>query len=158
MTTTASPLYGTATDLTITLASLASDTNLIAGRQSTAISNVTDDAILVDLFVKVTTGTTPTAARQIEIWLAGSIDNTLFAAGAGATDANFSPTGQKDNMILLKAMGTDGTSDHTYQVAFYDIPVFPGWAVFIVHNTGVALNATAGNHKVTYRTRKFESA
>lgn len=156
--TTATPLYGTAADLTITLASLASDTALIAGRQSTAIANTTDLAIVIDLFVKVTTGTTPTASRQIEIWMAGSVDETLFAAGAGASDANFSPTGQKGNMKLLHVIPTDSTSDRGYQVALQDIPVFPSWAIFIVHNTGVNLNATGGNHKVTYRTKKFESA
>lgn len=156
--TTATPLYGTATDLTITLASLASDTALIAGRQSGVIANTTDKAVLIDLFVKVTTGTTPTAARQIEIWLAGSVDETLFAAGAGTSDANFSPTGQKSNMKLLYIIATDSTSDRAYQVALEDVPVFPAWVIFIVHNTGVNLNATGGNHKVTYRTRKFESA
>ena len=31
--------YGTASDVTITLASLASDTNLLTGRESTAVDN-----------------------------------------------------------------------------------------------------------------------
>ena len=32
--------YGTASDVTITLASLASDTNLLTGRESTAVDNI----------------------------------------------------------------------------------------------------------------------
>jgi hypothetical protein len=32
------------------------------------------------------------------------------------------------------------------------------WSVFVVHNTGVALNATGANHEVKHTPVKYESA
>jgi hypothetical protein len=31
------------------------------------------------------------------------------------------------------------------------------WGIYVVHNTGVNLHATAGNHEVKYTPVKFES-
>jgi hypothetical protein len=153
---TTQPTYASAVTHTITLASLASDTNLIAGRQGTVIDN--SSSTLVDALVggKVTTGTSPTASRLIEIWAFGTYDGTTYSAGAGATDANFSPTGEKTLMRLLTSIDTDATSNHTYEwgpisvaSAFGGI-MPPKWGVFIVHNTAVNLNSTAGNHEVKH--------
>ena len=161
--TTAQIVYGTNSDLTHTLASLASDTNLIAGRQSAAVDNTTDDAIDAIVQGKVTTGTSPTASRQIEIWAFGSVDGTTYSAGAGASDANFSPTGEKSLLKLLEAIPTDGTSNHTYEWGPHSIAAAFGgvmprnWGIYIVHNTGVALNATGSNHETTYTPIKYES-
>ena len=51
--------YGTASDLTITLASLATDANLLTGRESAAIDNTS--ALVLDYLVsgKITSGTSP---------------------------------------------------------------------------------------------------
>lgn len=162
---TYTPAYQSVVTHTITLASLASDTNLIAGRQGTIIDNAaTDDAVDALLGGFVSTGTTPTASRQIEIWVGGSYDGTTYSAGLGATDANFSPTGEKTLLKLLQVIPTDGTSDHKYEFGPFSIAqAFGGvmprkWAVYIVHNTGVNLNATAGNHEVKHTPVKYESA
>ena len=32
------------------------------------------------------------------------------------------------------------------------------WGVWVLNNSGVALNATAGNHAIKYRTLKYASA
>jgi hypothetical protein len=163
--TTATPLFGSVGTLTITLTGLASDTNLIAGRQSTAIDQKdTDDAIDALVGGLTTTGTSPTASRQIEVWTFGSYDDATFSAGAGASDANFSPTGEKTLMRLLTVIPTDGTTSHLYEWGPYSqaeayggvIPV--QWGVYEVHNTGQNLNATAANHEVQYFPIKFESA
>lgn len=162
--TTATPLYSSVGTLTWTLTGLVSDTNLIAGRQSTAVDQKdTDDAIDTLVGGKTTTGTGPTASRQIEEWLAGSYDDSTFSAGAGASDANFSPTGEKTLMKLLTIIPTDGTTDHVYEwgpfsvcEAFGNMPV--QWAAYQVHNTGVNLNATASNHEGQYFPIKYESA
>lgn len=162
--TTATPLYGTNTDLTHTLASLSSDTNLIAGRESTAVSNVTNDAIDEIVQGKTTTGTSPTASRQIEVWAYGSVDGTTYSAGATGSDANFSPTGEKTLLKLLEIIPTDGTSNHTYEWGPWSIAgAFGGtmprnWGIFEVHNTGVALNSTGSNHETTSTPVKYESA
>lgn len=148
--------YGSVVTHTITLASLASDTNLIAGRQGTVIDNSASPPVDAQVGGKVTTGTSPTAGRVIEIWAFGSYDGTTYSAGAGATDANFSPTGEKSQMRLLAVIDTDATSNHTYEWGPFSVAAAFGgtvpakWGVFIVHNTGVNLNATAGNHEVKH--------
>jgi len=53
--------YGSSSNLTITLDSLASDTNFLAGRESTEIDNEYVDYLLSG---KVTTGTSPTTHAQ----------------------------------------------------------------------------------------------
>ena len=85
---TATPVYGTPTAMTITIASLASDTNLLVGRESTALDQKdTLDAVDVMLGGKIRTGTSPTASRQIEIWLYGSYDDSEYTASATGSDA-----------------------------------------------------------------------
>lgn len=153
---TVTPTPGSPVTLTITLASLATDATLIAGRQSTVVDHT--GALIADALVggKVTTGTTPTTAKVIEIWAFGTYDGTTYTAGAGAADANFSPTGEKTLMRLLASIDTDATSNHTYEwgpVSLADI--FGGflplkWGVFVVHNTGVNLNSTGSNHEIKY--------
>lgn len=161
--TTASPSYGTTTAMTITLASLASDTSLVAGRQSTVAANGTDDAIDALVGGKITTGTTPTASRQIEVWLFGSYDDSEYSGGAGASDAALTPDA-KSLLKLLTIIPTVNTSDKAYRWGPFSVAqafggVMPeNWGVYIVHNTGVNLNSTAGNHEVYYTPVKYESA
>src|SRR5215207_4864423 len=78
---TATPLYGTAAAVTITLASLASSA-VDVGVQSAAIDCATLD--VVDLWVggKITLGTTPTANTRVEVWFMPSYDGTTYAGGA----------------------------------------------------------------------------
>lgn len=162
---TASPLYGSVSTITMTLASLASDTSLVAGRASTAVDNTTDDAIDALVGGFITTGTTPTASRQIEIWLYGSYDGTEYSGGATGVDANLTPQGSaKSTLRLVTIILTNATSNQKYTWGPFSVAnafggvMPPAWGVYIVHNTGVALNATAGNHEVQYRTIKYESA
>lgn len=160
---TATPVYSSSVALTITLASLASDTNLVAGRESAAVDNKdTDDAVDALVGGKVTTGTSPTALRQIEIWAYGSYDDTEFGGGATGADANLTPSA-KTSMKLLEVIPTTSTSNQTYkwgpysiQQAFGCVPV--QWGVFVVHNTGVALNATGSNHEIVRFPVKYESS
>lgn len=162
---TASPAYQTPATLTMTLASLASDTNLVAGRASTSINNGSAGADAIDALVggKVTTGTSPTADRQIEVWAYGSYDGTSYAGGATGSDANLTPQA-KSLMRLLTVIPTSSTSNQLYTWGPFSIAqAFGGavpekWGIYIVHNTGVALNATSGNHEVKYTPLKFESA
>lgn len=165
--TTASPNYGASTAMTITLASLASDTNLLAGRESTALNQAdTLDAIDILLGGKVTTGTGPTASRQIEVWVYGSYDDTEFTAAATGSDAALTVTAEsKVQMVMAAIIPTNSTSDTAYRwIARKSLAnLFGGvipmqWGVFIVHNTGVNLHATSGNHELYYTVLKYESA
>ncbi|HXF88144.1 MAG TPA: hypothetical protein VNK48_07325 [Xanthobacteraceae bacterium] len=150
--------------MTITLTSLASDTSLIAGRASAAVDN--SSSANVDYLVggKVTTGTSPTANRQIEVWAYASYDGTTYSAGATGSDASFSPTGEKGLMRLLQVIPTDATSNHTYEWGPCSLAQAYGgtcpskWGIYIVHNTGVALNSTGTNHEVKAIPVKYVSA
>lgn len=161
--TTATPLYGTTTAMTITLASLATDVNLVAGRQSTVVDNGIDDAIDASIGGKVTTGTSPTASRQIEIWLFCSYDDTEYIGGAGASDAAFTPD-TKVALKMLQVLPTVNTSDKAYRWGGFSVAnAFGGlmpekWGGYVVHNTGVNLNSTGGNHEMVYTPVKYESA
>lgn len=149
--------YGTASDATITLASLASDTNLLAGRESTAIDNSSTLALDYLVSGKVTAGTSPTAARSIEVWAVGSWDGTTWPDVFDGTNSDETITSadiKASICRLISAMATANTSDRTYHFGPVSIASLFGGVVpkqfvfFVVHNTGVALNATAGNHQV----------
>lgn len=162
--TTATPVYGTPVAMTLTLASLASDTNLVAGRASTAINQQsTTDAIDALVGGKLTTGTSPTTDRMFEVWLFGCYDGTEFSGGATGTDANLTPD-EKTCLMFLTAIPTIATSNKTYHWGPFSVAqAFGGcvpsqWGVYIVHNTGVALNATGGNHEAVFTPVKFESS
>jgi hypothetical protein len=162
--TTASPLYGTPTAMTIGLASLASDTNLLAGRQSTVLDQKdTLDAIDVLVGGKVTTGTGPTTARQIEIWAYASWDDTEFNDAITGSDGNITLV-TKTLLRLLTIIPTNATTDKVYGWGPFSIAQAYGgvipvqFGIFIVHNTGVNLNSTGSNHEIYYTTVKYESA
>jgi hypothetical protein len=139
---------GTTTQLTITLASLASNT-AGGGRQSTMVDNTTTLYQLVHLYGKITTGTSPTASRGIYVYLLKadkSASPNVATDNAGASDATITiATAQQIGSIL-----TDATSDKTYR---FDAVIYnpgPSWGVAVVQDSGVSLNATAGNQAIWY--------
>lgn len=149
--------YGTASDATITLASLASDTNLLAGRESSEIDNGTTLALDYLVSGKVTAGTSPTASRSIEVWAVGSWDGTTWPDVFDGTNSDETITSadiKASVCRLLAAMATANTTDRTYHFGPVSVAAAFGgvvprkFVVFVVHNTGVALNATAGNHQI----------
>ena len=152
---------GTWNDLTITLASLASDTNLLAGRESTAIVNTTNLFSDVRLTGKVTTGTSPTNVRTIEVWVYGEWnDASTYADVLDGTDSAETLTHQdikNSGLVLAAVMMTNNTSNRTYPfdigslASLFGGVIPPRWGVFIVHDTGVNLHSTAGNHQVSYQ-------
>lgn len=164
--TTATPLFGTLTAMTCTIASLASDTNLVAGRESTVVDNGSGGTDAFDIIIsgKITTGTSPTAARQIEIWAYSVADTaTTYMGSASGADANLTPD-EKTNMVLLKVIPTSSTSNVTYRFGGISLAAAFGGVVpqkfglFVVHNTGVVLHATGSNHVLAYTAFKAEAA
>lgn len=161
---TASLFYATPATITFAPTTLASDTALIAGYQSAVVDNASNLYLDAQVGGKITTGTSPTAARQIEIYAFGSYDGTTFQAGAGGGAGTFSPTGEKTLMRRLEVIPTDNTSNHTYEwmcgslAAAFDGQLPVEWGIYIVHNTGVALHATGGNHELKYTGIKTTSA
>jgi len=149
--------YGTASDLTVTLASMASDTNLLTGRESATIDNTT--ALVLDYLVagKITAGTSPTAARSIEVWAVGSWDGTNWPDVFDGTESAETITSADIKASVCRfvaAMATANTSDRTYHfgpvslAAAFGGTLPPKIVLFITHSTGVNLNSTAGNHQI----------
>jgi len=149
--------YPAASDITITLASLATDTNLLTGRESTALDNSSN--LYLDYLVsgKITTGTSPTTARSIQVWAVGSWDGTNWPDVFDGTDSaeTITSANHKASICFFVAeMATDATSDRTYHFGPVSLTsvfrgVMPVKVVFFVtHNTAVNLNSTAGNHQI----------
>lgn len=151
--------YGSKTTLTAALASLASDTNLLAGLESSIIDNTTDgfDDFLIS--GKITTGTSPTAARQIEVWAVAWDGSGWPDVFDGTTSAETITSSDIKNAICRPViiMTTNNTSDRTYPFSGVSLRnAFDGGlpsrvVLFVVHNTGVNLNSTAGNHELSYQ-------
>lgn len=149
--------YPSASDVTITLASLASDTNLLTGRESTAVDNSSN--LYLDYLIsgKITTGTSPTTAKSIQVWAVGSWDGTNWPDVFDGTDSaeTITSANHKNSVCrFLAEMATDATSDRTYHFGPVSIAsafggVLPkSFVVFVTHSTAVNLNSTAGNHQI----------
>ena len=150
--------YPAASDLTITLASLASDTNLLTGRESAAIDNTAN--LYLDILVsgKITAGTSPTASRSIEVWAVGSWDGTnwpdVFDGSTDSAETITSADIKASVCRFVAAMATANTSDRTYHfgpvslASAFGGTLPPKVILFVTHSTGVALNSTAGNHQI----------
>lgn len=151
--------YGTEADVTITLASLATSASKLVGRQSTAIDNSVNKFLDYLVSGKITTGTTPTTAKSIEVWCVAALDYAAptYLGGFGATDAA-GPTliAENKNSIckLVASIATVATSDQTYSfgavslAALFGGVIPPKFVFFVTHDTGVNLNSTAGNHQI----------
>lgn len=135
-----------ATAMTITLASLASSTAGV-GRQTTLISNTTARYQSVEVFVQIKLGTSPTGNKFVYVYgIRG--DGTTRSDGAGATDAAITVLSSE----LLAAMpdkASPSTGDVLIGVFWFENPG-PEWGVAIVHDTGVNLDSTGGNHVIGY--------
>lgn len=150
--------YGTRTTITAAVASLASDTNLLAGIESSIIDNTTDGFDDIIVSGKVTTGTSPTASRQIEVW-AVAWDGSGWPDVFDGTTSTETITSADIKTIICKqvaCMPTSNTSDRAYYFSGVSLrQVFGGElpskvVLFCVHNTVATLNATAANHEFSY--------
>lgn len=150
--------YASSASLTITLASLATSATLVAGQESTAISNTSN--LYLDALVggQITTGTSPTAGT-IEVWAYAALNDTPtypdVLDGTNSAETFTSVDIKQISMRLIAAISTDTTSDQSYPFApvslkelFGEMPTH--WGVFVTHDTAVNLNATAGNHFIDY--------
>jgi hypothetical protein len=159
---TSSPIYGSPTTINLTLASLASDAGLSTGRTSESVDNI-DGLLFVDCLVggKVTLGTSPTGG-QVEIWLYGAY-NGDFSGGATGANAGLTPDHKALLKLLVNIWPIETVTNKVYRWGPYSVAnAFGGfmpsrWGVWIVHGTGVNLNATAANHEVVYIPVRYES-
>lgn len=151
--------YRASSDLTISLASLASSATWVAGRESTAYDNSTNLDVDVRLSGKITVGTTPTTNTQIIVWVVPEIKDSTWPDVMDGTDSaeTWTNVEMRDAVARIAAVinVVSTTSDLAYpfdcgSVAALFGGILPAkFVVFVAHNTGVALNATAGNHVIT---------
>lgn len=166
---TVTPSYAASTAITIGLHStpLGSSSSFVAGRSSAEIDNTTnkyDDAFVSG---KITVGTTPTINTQILVFVYGA-DTSLVTTNIGplaGTDADksWNTAGEYSGFLKLgAALQVDATtSNRVYNLAFGVANLYGGimpkyWGLFVVHNTGVALNSTSTNHVISYQGIKYD--
>jgi hypothetical protein len=156
--------YAASQNHTITLASLATSSTLLAGRASTAIdesSNLYLDELLAGFF---TVGSSPVAG-EIAIYCYGNIDGSPtypgYASGNAAitgSDAAFTfvTSGQRDSALrFAHSITTAATTGQKYSFGPISVAsLFGGrlpkyWGVWVSHSTTVNLDSTAGNHQIT---------
>lgn len=150
--------------LTLTLASLAANSAGVftAGRESTAVDNTTNLDLDHLVSGKITTGTSPTVSRFINVYAYAPIS---VASGTPTypdvldgtdSDETITSTNVMNNSVrLVASIAIDNTSNRTYYFGpvsiatlFGEMPPF--WGIFVAHDTAVALNATGGNHDISY--------
>lgn len=141
--------FGSSTALTITLASLASSAAGV-GRQSTIVDNTTNRYRDVLLYIKIKQGTSPTGSRSVKVYGIRDDNNATNhrTDGAGAIDAGLTVL----NAPLIGVgmnKSSPATGDLIYIECLFHRPG-PKWGIAIVHDTGVALDATGGNHWARY--------
>ena len=148
--------YSAQQTITAAIGSLASDTNLLAGLETSIIDNTTDGYEDIILSGFITTGTSPTASRIIEVWAIawnGSGWPDVFD-GTESAETITSADIKASICRLVAAMATANTSDRVYHfgpvsiAAAFGGVVPPKIVLFVTHSTGVALNSTAGNHQI----------
>lgn len=158
--------YAASAALTVTLASLATSSTLVFGRESTLVDNVTTNKYLDYLLSgKITTGTTPTDVREIRVYVVGIYDDTTWPDVFDGTDSDETVTSTQIRDAALKlgaVIATNNTSDRGYWFGPISVAALFGgilpkkWGVWVTHNTGVNLNATGSNH-VIWQTGVFET-
>jgi hypothetical protein len=148
--------YASSAAYTITLASLASSSTKVAGRESTAVSNASNKYLDYMVGGKVTTGTSPTDARTIEIWAGGAVNDTpLYPDVFDGTDSDETATSsyiRDAGFNFLADTATNNTSDRPYWfkptslAAIFGGIVPTAHVLWVTHDTGQNLNSTGGNH------------
>lgn len=148
--------YGTEVTLTCDPSSLATSATKVAGRESTAVDNGTTLALDYLLGGKITTGTSPTVNKTIQVWVYAEVEDTPtypdVLDGTDSAETITSENVRNSAMRLAASIVVDNTSNRTYWFGPLSVAALFGgacpdsWGIFVVHDTGVNLNATAGNH------------
>lgn len=152
-------------DMTISLASLASGAAGIftTGRESTAVDNTTNNDFDHIVSGKIRAGTSPTAGRFINVYAYACISTAsnvpTYPDVLDGTDSDETFTSANVMNVSVKPVASimiDSVTGRDYPFPPVSIAsLFGGsmpkfWGVYVAHDTGVALDSTAGNHKISY--------
>ncbi len=154
--------------ITITLASLASSTAW-AGRASTAINNTSNLDLDHLVSGKIKLGTSPTVSKTVQVYAyaAQSIASGTPTYPDGITGSDAAKTMTSANVAyaclrFLWAGTTDATTGLVLEMpptsiaqVFGSVP--PYWGLFVVHDSGVNLDSTGGNHSMQYQRVQAQS-
>ena len=161
---TITPLYGAVSSLPFSTWALPHSSTLDFGRQSAVADNTVDDAVDAMVGGMITTSTTASTLRQIEVWSFGSWDNgsTYSIRGASSVDASMNVSSMKTLMKLVTIIpAMQGSS--TYQWGPFSVAqVYGGlmptrWGIFVTHNTGVSTALSNTSSALSYIPVKYES-
>ena len=152
-------VYPASSDLTITLASLATSSTLVAGRESTLYDNSTNLYLDVRLSGIITVGTTPTANKQIQLWVMAESKDGTWPDVFDGTDSDETWTKVEIRDAAAKLAHVINVVATTSDVGYYFdagsvAALFGGvlprkFVVWVTHETVAALNATGGNHRIS---------
>ena len=110
--------YGSSAAITNAIASLASDTNLLAGYESAILDNTSNKYTDYLVGGQVTTGTSPTAAKTIEVWAVGALDDTPTWPDVFDGTTSAETVTSRDILFgfakLVASLTTDATSNRVY--------------------------------------------
>lgn len=152
------------TDLTITLASLATGASGVytTGRASGAVDNTTDNDIdhLLSGIIR-TSG--PTAGRAINVYAYANLSSASGTptypdniTGSDAGKTMSSANVMNSALRLVASITVDSTINQSYPFGPVSIAALFGgslpkfWGVYVAHDTAAILNVTGANHKLSY--------
>jgi len=154
--------YASSASATITLASLASDTNLLAGRESDVVSNTNlyVDYLLSGVITTASSGLSDSTGILVYCY-AQQTDSPSYPAGVTGSDSALtldSAEVRDSGLVLAAAIGTNDTASTAYSFNAVSIAsCFGGslperWGVFVVQNTGGALASGTLTYQGIYGT------
>lgn len=142
--------YTSASNITITLASLADDSK----RESTDVSNTVNLYLDALVHLKVKTGASVSGDKAIYVYAYGCVDDNMgYSGDASGSDGAYS--GNIDNCKLLGVISTPAAAS-TYLSDLMSVAnafggVLPSaWGIIVHNKTGAALNGTEGNFEKKY--------
>lgn len=149
----------------MTIASLATSSTLLVGRNATAVDISAIGTIPVDIILggRIMTGTSPTAGF-IQVWASASEDGTIYTGGIATADAAQTlVAATKAQLRLVANMANDTTNNASYAFVASMMSVFGGilprrFNLWLTHSSGVNLNSTGGNHQLKYTPINYQSA
>lgn len=160
-TTTYAPTKGATATLTISPENVASSSTFVAGVESAAVTLSATDYELTGLW---TSGTTPTANTQVQVWAIFPVTDDgagtytwpdVFDGTASAETATSAGVLQSFGELLAVINVDSNTSNRAYHFRAPSLAAACGGRIkmgacvfFITHNTGVNSNTTAGNFKL----------
>lgn len=137
---------GTIRSLTFTsLASLAS----AAAAESLKFDNSSLKMLAADIEVTIKSGTSPSGFCTV--YMAPSLDGTVFPGGATGADAGI--TAQADNLIRIGSVGNMTTTSTVYKKimsleAPYGLQLPPYFSIIVVNSTGATLFASGSSVRI----------